>query len=192
LLAQHFLERADDGLVRGHPADKHERRDDGLPPEAAHHARHRVRQAGEHSGHRPALLLEMDQIRLGEDAAARGNPRRRARPTERPLAELLDGDVQPVGLLLQEAARARSAEGRARHPPGLVQPALQRDHESALAADLDDRAGVGRVPQDAGHGGVRRTDRAPARPPVVQGAAAAAHCGSGHVGERSLLPECRE
>jgi hypothetical protein len=95
---------------------------------------------------RPGLLV-VHQVGLHEDGAPLAQPHRRAR-LERGVAELLDPEAQPLGLLLEEAARS----GRA----GLVHlevhdpAARERDVLRVLPADLEDgvhqRIGFHRCP----------------------------------------------
>ncbi len=55
-------------------------------------------------------LLQVDHIRLCKDTASSGNPGRVLRP-QCQFPELLDGQTQTAGLLVQKRARSRRAKG---------------------------------------------------------------------------------
>ncbi len=99
-------------------------------------------------------LLEMDHVALGEDAAS---PRHgRGRPgAKRDLAELLDGEMEAVGLLVQEGAGAGCAggvHGEVLDPDAAARFGREGDELGVLAAHLDDRPAVGM--ERAGEGGL--------------------------------------
>ncbi len=82
----------------------------------------------------------MDQVRLGKDAAAPGDGHGSFRP-QGIAAELLDGQVEPAGLVVQEGAGTCGADGI--HIKAHGDPVPEIDNLGILAADIDDRSYLG-------------------------------------------------
>ena len=97
-------------VVGGHAADEgHRRLDDlALGDGALEVAHHGVAEAAQHLGRLVALLLGVDHVALGEDAAAAGDAGRLA-GAEHDVAHVLDVVEQAAGLLVHERAGAGGA-----------------------------------------------------------------------------------
>ncbi len=157
LQLQHIAERPAHAEVRRDAAEEQERRGELLPLayRGLEISRHGIAQTCHDVEIRRRDLLQMDHVALGEDAAPARHARRRF-GLEGDVAELLDRQVQPAGLLVQEGPRARGA-GRV-HGKVLDLDAAgsfiarKGDQLGVLAAHLDDGPRAGMVA--AGEGGL--------------------------------------
>ncbi len=131
-----------DRPVGGHPAHEIDRFIEGALLERSDHAGDAFAEGVEHGFNRHALLLQMDEVALGEDAAAGGDAGRRPLEGQGQGIEIFDPDAEAVGLLLQKPARSGGTERVRSHLPRLVQPIIQFDHQRALPADLHYRPSV--------------------------------------------------
>ncbi len=144
---QHFLEGPHHALVGRHAALEGDGWNEFFADRdvALEVPRHGEAQPGDDVVVRRALLLQVNHVRLGKDTAAPGHSRRMI-ALQGELAELLDADVQPRGLLVQERAGARRTHG-VHHEVAdahvAVVPALKLNHLAVFAADLDNRAHLG-------------------------------------------------
>ena len=170
-----LAQRAHGALVGGHAADERDGRLDDLAlgDGALEVAHHRVAEAAQHLGRLVALLLRVDHVALGEDAAAPGDAGGLA-GAEHDVAHVLDVVEQPARLLVHERAGAGGAVavGLVVGDAGAADVArLQTDELGGLAAHLEDRLRLGMQRGDAARDGLelvleggveRRSDEAPA------------------------------
>ena len=175
--AEGLAQRAHRAVVGGHAADEGDGRLDDLAlgDGALEVAHHRVAEAAQHLRRLVALLLRVDHVALGEDAAAAGDAGGLAGP-EDDVAHVLDVVEQPARLLVHEGAGAGGAVavGLVVDDAGATDVArLQTDELGGLAAHLEDGVGLRLQSRDAAcdglelvlKGGVeRRADEAPAGP----------------------------
>ncbi len=153
-----LAQRAHGALVGGHAADEGDGRLDDLALgdgalEVAHHG---VAQTAEHLGRLVALLLRVDHVALGEDAAAAGDARGLA-GAEHDVAHVLDVVEEPAGLLVHERAGTGGAVavGLVVDDAGAAGLArLQADELGGLAAHLEDGLRLGMQPGDAARDGL--------------------------------------
>ncbi len=150
-----LVERLDDGGVARHAADAVDGLLEGSLLQSGHHAGDAAAQGVEHGPDRDTLLLQVDEVGLGEDAAPGGDAGWLPLEFQRQAGEVLHGDAQAVGLLLQEHARAGGAQRVGGHAPGLAEPVNKLHNEGALTADLDYGLGIRMKVEHAGGDGQR-------------------------------------
>ena len=158
-------QRADDGAVGGHAAGQCDGGDQWPPLydggfEVAHH---RVAKTAQNFRRRKALLLGVNHVTLGKNAATPGDLRR-AFGLGDDGRDLLDLDLQAPGLLIEKRAGAGGAiavaaiiDNAERAAGGVGRAA---DVAAVLAADLEDRACSGVQVADAARGGLKLVARA--------------------------------
>ncbi len=144
-----FVEGLDDGGVAGHAADAVDGLLEGALLQGGHHAGDAAAQRVEHGPYRDALLLQVYEVGLGEDAAPGSYSRRLSFELQRQAGEVLHGDAQAIRLLLKEHACAGGAQRIGGHAPRFAESVDEFDDKRALAADLDDRLGIRVKVQDA-------------------------------------------
>jgi len=186
------VERLSQGLhgapVGGDPADKRDRRlhDLALGDRALEIAHHGVAEAAQDLGRLVPLLLGVNHVRLGEDAAAAGDACRLA-GVEDDVADVLDVVEKAARLLVHEGPRAGGAVavGLVVHDAGAARlvAGLQTDELGRLAAHLEDRLRLGVQCGDAARDGLElvleaRLERLADEP--------AARTGDAHAGDLAL------
>ena len=105
-----ITQRPDDSAVSGHTADQIDWLFKNTFLERSHHPSNTFTECVKHGRHRDTLLLQVNEVALGKDAAPGGYPGRTAFTLERQAGEVVQADAQTVRLLLQEPSRAGGAE----------------------------------------------------------------------------------
>ncbi len=188
--AEGLAQGAHGALVGGDPADERHRRLDqlALGDGALEVADHGVAEAAQHLGRLVALLLGVDHVALGEDAAAPGDAGRLA-GAEHDVADVLDLVEQAARLLVHEGAGAGGAVAVALvvgdADRAAVAGRLEADELGGLAAHLEDGDDVGVQGGDPAGDGLELVLEVGLERLAHEAAAGArhAHAGDGAVGQ---------
>src|SRR4030042_6154393 len=124
----HVVERFGHGGVGSHTAHKVYGLLKSSFFQRSHHSSHAFAKCVEHGVQRDALLLEVNEVGLGKDAAPGSYPGGSAFKLKRQTGEVLHADANPVCLLLQESSCACGTKWIRCYLPRLLQAIFKLYH----------------------------------------------------------------
>ena len=108
---EYFVDSFDDGAIGSNATNQIDRFLKNTFLERSDHPSNAFTECVKHGFNRDTLLLEVNEVAFGKDAASGGYPGWFARTLERQTGKVIQADAKSICLLLKESSRASSAEG---------------------------------------------------------------------------------